>query len=401
MSLRKLLFWAHLAVGVVAGVVILIMSLTGVALTYQRQLLANSARGLQPARAVAPGMRMLTVAGLVAAVSTAEGTPPSALRFSQDPAIPVAATMPEGRTVYVDGYSGQVLGEASPGMKKFFSMVTGWHRWFGRTGESRQAARAVFDASNLLFLVLVLSGLVLWIPRPFTRNRVAAVATVRRGLSGKARDFNWHNVAGFWFALPLALVVASGVVISYPWASALMYRMVGETPPAPRGREAVGSAGARGAREIAEGPAPIVVTAGLDGVLAKAATIDPKWRTITLPLPASGSPAVAVVVDAGSGGQPQLRQTVTMDVATARVVEVDAFATQTTGRKLRSFMRFAHTGEWFGVWGQTIAGLASLAGVLLVWTGLALSWRRLTAWWRRRAGHSVRFLLRSGSNPSG
>ncbi len=40
MKLRSVLFWLHLACGVVAGVVILIMSVTGVLLTYQRQITA-------------------------------------------------------------------------------------------------------------------------------------------------------------------------------------------------------------------------------------------------------------------------------------------------------------------------------------------------------------------------
>ncbi len=40
-------------------------------------------------------------------------------------------------------------------------------------------------------------------------------------------------------------------------------------------------------------------------------------------------------------------------------------------------MRFAHTGEEYGVVGQTIAGLASLAACFLVYTGFALAWRRL------------------------
>jgi len=34
--IRTVLFWAHLAAGTVAGVVILIMSVTGVALTYEK-----------------------------------------------------------------------------------------------------------------------------------------------------------------------------------------------------------------------------------------------------------------------------------------------------------------------------------------------------------------------------
>src|SRR5262245_39009876 len=35
---RKVLFWCHLTVGVIAGLVILVMSATGVALTYERQI---------------------------------------------------------------------------------------------------------------------------------------------------------------------------------------------------------------------------------------------------------------------------------------------------------------------------------------------------------------------------
>jgi hypothetical protein len=36
--------------------------------------------------------------------------------------------------------------------------------------------------------------------------------------------------------------------------------------------------------------------------------------------------------------------------------------------------------------GQTVAGIASFAGVMLVWTGLALSLHRFIAWIRRAAG---------------
>jgi uncharacterized iron-regulated membrane protein len=42
MKLRTLLFWPHLAGGLVAGFVILLMSVTGVLLTYERQLIAWS-----------------------------------------------------------------------------------------------------------------------------------------------------------------------------------------------------------------------------------------------------------------------------------------------------------------------------------------------------------------------
>ena len=55
-------------------------------------------------------------------------------------------------------------------------------------------------------------------------------AWFRTGISGKARDFNWHNVIGLWCAVPLFFVVAGALVISYPWASNLVYRLAGSQP---------------------------------------------------------------------------------------------------------------------------------------------------------------------------
>ncbi|HEX9005568.1 MAG TPA: PepSY domain-containing protein, partial [Blastocatellia bacterium] len=37
---RKVLFWSHLTVGIIGGLVILMMSVTGVLLTYERQIIA-------------------------------------------------------------------------------------------------------------------------------------------------------------------------------------------------------------------------------------------------------------------------------------------------------------------------------------------------------------------------
>ena len=54
----------------------------------------------------------------------------------------------------------------------------------------------------------------------------------------------------------------------------------------------------------------------------------------------------------------------------------EPFSSLTAGRRARSWLRFAHTGEVAGVVGQTVAGLVTAGGAVLVWTGLALAWRR-------------------------
>jgi uncharacterized iron-regulated membrane protein len=92
---------------------------------------------------------------------------------------------------------------------------------------------------------------------------------------------------------------------------------------------------------------------------------------------------MAFAIDRGDGGQPQLRSTLTLDRAGA-VVTYENFASQSPGRRLRSLMRFAHTGEVLGLPGQTIAGVATAGSVVLVWTGIALALRRGRSWLARR-----------------
>jgi len=106
----------------------------------------------------------------------------------------------------------------------------------------------------------------------------------------------------------------------------------------------------------------------------------PEWRSISLRFPTSPQAPAVFAIDSGNGGQPQLRATLTLDAASGDIVRWETFDTQSTGRRLRSWTRFTHTGEYYGIAGQTIAGLASLGGVILVCTGLALALRRFFAW---------------------
>ena len=260
----------------------------------------------------------------------------------------------------------------------------------------RLTARAVTGWSNVAFLFIVVSGLYLWFPRRWSWQHVRPVLMFTGGARGKARDFNWHNVIGVWCLVPLFIVVISAVPISFPWGNDLVYRAMGEEPP-PRRGGGPGEAGRGGARgrgagpqregrgsERAQGGGPQAGVAGLNGLLTRAAQQEPEWRTINVRLPESARAPVAFAIDRGDGGQPQLRSTLTLDRAGA-VVSYDTFASQTPARQLRSVMRFAHTGEVLGLPGQTIAGIATAASVVLVWTGIALALRRGRAWLGRRA----------------
>jgi uncharacterized iron-regulated membrane protein len=71
---------------------------------------------------------------------------------------------------------------------------------------------------------------------------------------------------------------------------------------------------------------------------------------------------------------------------TGAVLKTSTFANGSLGQRLRAFVRFGHTGEYYGSAGQTIAAFASLGACVLVCTGLWLSIRRLTAKLKRNKG---------------
>jgi uncharacterized iron-regulated membrane protein len=397
--LRKVIFWCHLTAGVFAGVVVLIMSVTGVLLAYERQVIAwADTRGYHVA-APAPGAARLPIETLLARVRESRPGTPSAFTMRAEQTAPAEVSFGREGVVFVNPYTGEVLGEGSKSVRSFFRVVLNWHRWLGASGEGqgRSVGRAVTGACNLAFLFLVVSGFYLWWPRAWTRKSVRSVTWFRRGLEGKARNFNWHNTAGFWSSVPLFIIVLSAVVISYNWAGNLVYRVVGETPPAPRGG-APAQPGGNAAPQRAGAERPGTDTsveppsADIDRLWARAEQQLNGWRSISLRLPSPADPAVTFTLDRGDGGQPQKRAQLTLDRRTGEVLRWEPFNSYTAGRRLRSLLRFAHTGEVLGVVGQTLAGLASAGGALLVWTGLALAWRRFRTWLARRrdrADHSI------------
>jgi uncharacterized iron-regulated membrane protein len=118
-------------------------------------------------------------------------------------------------------------------------------------------------------------------------------------------------------------------------------------------------------------------------MVASAVALMPDWKTISVALPAGNAPRVILTLDSGDGGQPQKRATLTVDRRTGETVRWEPFSSQSSGRQARTWLRFAHTGEVYGLTGQTVAGLVTAGGAVLVWTGLALALRRFTAWRKR------------------
>ena len=365
---RKTIFWLHLACGVSAGLVVLMMSVTGVVLTYERQAQVWEDRSYYAEPEA--DQQMMSADQLIVASRNLEGFEPTSLILSSDPTAPAVLRQGRSQTQYLNPYNGQAYNLHSDSLSAFFSTVRGWHRWFNMTGDSRSSARVVTGAANLMFLFLVLSGIYLWLPKIYARATLRARIWFNASYSNaNARDFNWHHVFGFWAAIPLVVIISTATVFNYSWANSLVYRLAGEDPPARDGSANV------------EAPMPTPVSrVPYADLVDTAKTYSSEWRTITLAIPTAEADSANLTLDEGDGGQPQKRHVLTLAVSDGEVIKWAPFTSQTAGAQARRWVRFLHTGEALGLAGQTIAGMASFAAILMVWTGLALALRRFLRW---------------------
>jgi uncharacterized iron-regulated membrane protein len=393
MTPRRFLLWVHLTAGRMAGLVILVMSVTGILLAYRRQVINWRDRGFEAQPA--PGAQRLPMEDLLAATQEAQGRPPSNITVRADYAAPVAFDFGRERTVFVNPYTGKILGEGSAGLRKFFFTVEDVHRWLGVGAASRASGRAATGACNLIFLILVTTGPFLWWPKQWNKDNLKKIILFRGGEWVRARDWNWHNVLGFWCVVPLFLIVITGVIMSYAWANNLLYRMTGNTPPPPPAAQFVPersqNSGQRTERGKHRSESPRFD--GLEKLFARAEQQVPDYTTISLRLPNPPANALTFSIDRGNGGRPDLRSQLTLDRATGEIVRWEVFSGYNRGRQLRAWARFTHTGEAGGLLGQTMAVIASAGASLLVFTGLSLGVRRFFAWKGRR----VRVFATAGS----
>ena len=382
MKVKPIVFWSHLVAGVLAGLVILMMSVTGALLTYERQIISwveNSYFAQNTGE-----IEALSADDLLMVAQQAE---PKAQRFtltySSNPDSVLRISAGRDRNLLVDPFRGEILHDGETSTEKFFTKVMYIHRWFALSGESRAAGRAITGYSNLLFLFLLCSGIYLWLPRIWNSAMVKTKVLFNpKAISGKARNFNWHHVFSFWAVIPLFFLITTASVFYFPWANDMVYGAFGEEPPE--------------RRRNSDSSEPLPATSSFKtraellqlaiNVLESRGVAD--WKTISMQVPTTPETSTNFRVDRSVGGQPAMVYNLQLNTTDGKVTNWRTFADNSPGSQARSNIRFLHTGEVFGIVGQTVAGLASLAACFLVWTGLALAWRRLVRPLFLRKAHS-------------
>ena len=368
-TFRKVLFWMHLTAGATAGIIIFIMCVTGALLAFERQLIEyaeNEARHVvvQDAAVKLPPQQIIE--------KLRESRPeakPSTMSITNEANAAWLINLGREGQVYVDPYTGAITGEGNRSVRNLMSELRNWHRWVAMSGDGRPVGKAITGVANLMFLFLAISGIYIWFPRNLTWKSIRPVMWFKRGVTGKARNFNWHNTIGFWTSLFLIVFTLTATVMSFQWASNLLYTLTGNEVPPQQQQQQGGNGGEK----------PYEFPTNLGPAWTTAESQAPGWRSISLRLPIEKD-AVVFTIDEGIYWNIFGRSTLSVDANTGATTKWEPYGGQNSGRQLRSWFRFTHTGESAGLVGQIIGFIACVGGAFLVWTGFSLAIRRFRNW---------------------
>lgn len=284
-----------------------------------------------------------------------------------------------GETVYVDPYNGEILGGKTP-VDEFFGFLMRLHRWLCLPTE---IGRPIVGVATLIYVVISLTGLLLWLPRTAAAWRrkstwkTALNVRVRRG--GWPLVFDLHNALGFYTLVPALILALTGLCWSFGWYRDAAGAVLGEAPFKAKREQPESLTPPDGS------PRP----ATLEELIARHNELDPGAGDVTVSIPQDESTATTIQKGRVDGffalavknktQWDRLDASVVSVERYGKTVEVERFADKPFGAKIASSIRALHLGEITGLSSKIFFFVVCLIATSFPATGVALWANKLRA----------------------
>lgn len=231
---KKLWFKIHWILGVVAGVFLLLIGVSGAILSFQKEI----------TRFINQDSFYITVPENKARLSTTEllnnfqtkfpEAKISGITFSSDVESTSIISVESkdknargGKRYYVNPYDGEILPDVKG--NEFFTFIRMFHRWFALEGDLRAIGKQVVAISTICLIILSITGLIIYWPR--VKRSFFKSFTFSFKHNGRAFLSTMHSVVGMWVLIFYLLASLTGLYWSYDWYRAMLYNIAGVEQP--------------------------------------------------------------------------------------------------------------------------------------------------------------------------
>ncbi|MFN1218734.1 PepSY-associated TM helix domain-containing protein [Chryseobacterium kwangjuense] len=378
---KKVTGWLHLWLGLVSGIIVLVVTLSGTMFVFCDEIIdlcGGSARYVQvPANAKKMSPEQLLAkfhqqvpdrkAFYFDTYKEADRTfrVASATKPPKDKNAPKAGKPKERgpRGVfayhYLDPYTGEIKGSTKS--YEFFYIVAHIHAQLlaGKFGKT------VVGVASIIFFVQLIGGLILWWPKKWNKTTRTAAFKIKSGTKWRRKNYDFHNVFGFYSLLPAVFITITGLIMAYEILTDLT-------------QEAFG--GTKDAHKIAEKYEPAFdpekkALSYTDFVNINFAEF-PEARQVRMSLPRNDSATVYHVVAAKFIGLKSLSNGKSMETNKYTGKEI-IYPKEVQMHEVIEHMNFdLHVGYWGGMFGKIFTFVIGIICTSLPVTGFLIWWGR-------------------------
>ncbi len=235
-KINNFITWLHLWIGLISGIIVVIVSITGCLYTFQKEISdwvyadtyfveppSPDAHPLPLSELKTHAQKALGADHTISFV-TAFSNPDKAWSFmAYKPGDPDAITFPESidyyESAFVNPYTGEVTGKINY-MHDFFVIVKYIH-W--SLYLSNKYGQPIVGWATLLFVISLITGFIMWIPKRWSRIEKKKAFKVSWKARWKRLNYDLHNVLGFYTVVIALILGLTGMLYSFQWFQKAVY----------------------------------------------------------------------------------------------------------------------------------------------------------------------------------
>lgn len=219
MTFKKLTLKIHLWLGLISGLLVVFLGITGCILAFQREI-EDFTQSYRFVEAKQKTMLAPSAIQKIAEKALPGKHPHSVTYQSASDAVQVAFYNPDPEyyyIVYINPYSGEVLKVKDMDSDFFRIIIMGhFYLWLPPT-----IGQPIVASATLIFLVMLVSGLVLWWPKSKAASKQRF--SIKWNAKWRRVNYDLHNVLGFYMTWIAIFIAITGLVWGFQWFAKSVY----------------------------------------------------------------------------------------------------------------------------------------------------------------------------------
>lgn len=362
--MRKVFSKIHLWLSLPFGIIIAIICLTGAILVFEDEILELR----YPSRYFVKEVKEKPLSPAQLISSARQQLPDSikinGIRITSDPQRTYQIVLPGKKAAaFINPYTGEITGVDNG--QGFFMQIMRLHRWlldsYKRDG-SFSLGKTVVGYATMVFVVIIISGLFIWIPR--SKKALKSRLKIKTNSGWKRFFYDLHITGGFYSALLLLAMALTGLTWSFGWYKDAFYAVFGvETTASSHHHK--GSETDKDKRGESE-----------KGKKKKQETNYAVWTDVLSGLKSNYSTYNSITIQDGSAtvsyaryGNTRGSDRYSFDPQTGNITETKLYKELPKSGKIRGWIYSVHSGSWGGMTTRILSCLVSVLASVFVITG--------------------------------